>query len=71
MVRYEDLCQKPAETVTGLLEFLDAPKMNIGPLIEGIRDRGNIGRWRRGAGPEAGELGAGMRSDLERFGYTA
>src|SRR5207249_6529790 len=69
MIRYEDLCQKPAETVTRLLEFLDEPKMNVGPLIEGIRDRGNIGRWRRTEGPEAGELGADMRSDLERFGY--
>ncbi len=71
MIRYEDLCQKPAETVTRLLEFLDAPKMNVAPLIEGIRDRGNIGRWRRKGEPEAGELGADMRSDLERFGYTA
>ena len=71
MIRYEDLCQKPAETVTRLLEFLDAPKMNLGPLIDGIRDRGNIGRWRRAGGPEARDLGADMRSDLERFGYTA
>jgi Sulfotransferase family len=71
MIRYEDLCQKPAETVTRLLEFLDAPKMNVGPLIEGIHDRGNIGRWRRAGGSEAGELDADVRSDLERFGYTA
>jgi hypothetical protein len=27
-----------------LLEFLEAPKMDVGPLIEGVRDRGNIGR---------------------------
>jgi len=53
------------------LEFLDATKMNLDPLIEGISDRGNIGRWRRADVPEAGELGADMRSDLERFGYTA
>jgi len=71
MIRYEDLCQKPAETIRRLLEFLDAPKMNVDPLIEGISDRGNIGRWRRAGGPEAGELGAGIHSDLERFGYTA
>ncbi len=71
MIRYEDLCQKPAETVTCLLEFLDAQKMNITPLIDGIRDRGNIGRWRRAGTAEARELGADLRFDLERFGYTA
>ena len=69
MVRYEDLCQRPAETVTRLLEFLEAPKMDVGPLIEGIRDRGNIGRWRRAGAPKVVELGRGVRSDLERFGY--
>src|SRR5205814_9585374 len=70
MIRYEDLCQKPSETITRLLEFLHAPKRNVDPLIEGISDRGNIGRWRRAGAPEAGELGAGIQSDLERFGYT-
>ena len=69
MVRYEDLCQRPAETVTRLLEFLEAPKMDVGPLIEGIRDRGNIGRWRRAGAPKVVELERGVRSDLERFGY--
>ena len=69
MVRYEDLCQKPTETVTRLLEFLEAPKMDVGLLIEGIRDRGNIGRWRRAGAAKVVELGRGVRSDLERFGY--
>ena len=45
--------------------------MNITPLIDGIRDRGNIGRWRRAGTAEARELGADLRFDLERFGYTA
>ncbi len=69
MVRYEDLCRKPAETVTRLLEFLGAPKMDVGPLIEGIRDRGNIGRWRQAGTAKVVELGQGVQSDLERFGY--
>jgi hypothetical protein len=69
MVRYEDLCQKPAETVTRLLEFLGAPKMDVGPLIEGIRDRGNIGRWRRAGAAKVVELGRGAEADLKRFGY--
>jgi hypothetical protein len=69
MLRYEDLCQKPAETVARLLEFLEAPKMDVGPLIAGIRDRGNIGRWRRAGAAEVVELGRGVQSDLERFGY--
>jgi sulfotransferase family protein len=68
MLRYEDLCQKPAETVTRLLEFLKAPEMNVEPLIEGIRDRGNIGRWRE-AGAKVMELNRNVRADLEQFGY--
>jgi len=69
MLRYEDLCQKSAETVTRLLEFLEAPKMDVGPLIEGIRDHGNIGRWRRASSAEVVELGRGVEADLQRFGY--
>jgi hypothetical protein len=69
MLRYEDLCQKPAETVTQLLEFLEAPKMNVGPLIEGIRDRGNIGRWRRASDGAMAKLGPDVQADLKRFGY--
>ena len=69
ILRYEDLCQKSAETVTRLLEFLEAPKMDVGPLIEGIRDRGNIGRWRRASSTEVVELGRDVEADLQRFGY--
>lgn len=69
MVRYEDLCQKPVETVTRLLEFLEAPKLDVAPLIEGIRDRGNIGRWRRAGAAEIVELDRDVQSDLRRFGY--
>jgi len=68
LLRYEDLCQKPADTVTQLLEFLGAPQMNVEPLIEGIRDRGNIGRWRR-ADAKVMELNQNVRADLEQFGY--
>ena len=69
MIRYEDLCKKPAETVTRLLEFLGAPRMDVSPLIEEIYDRGNIGRWRRASMPEIVELSRTLQSDLERFGY--
>jgi hypothetical protein len=69
ILRYEDLCQKSAETVARLLEFLEAPKMDVGPLIEGIRDRGNIGRWRRASSTEVVELGRDVEADLQRFGY--
>ena len=69
MVRYEDLCRKPAETVSAVMTFLGGPEINIEPLIEGIRDRGNIGRWRRAGGAKVVELGRGAQADLERFGY--
>ncbi len=68
MVRYEDLCQKPAETVAALMNFLGLPNADVTPLTEGIRDRGNIGRWRQ-AGTNVPDLVAGMQADLQRFGY--
>jgi Sulfotransferase family len=69
LVRYEDLCRKPAETVSAVMTFLGAPEINIEPLIEGIRDRGNIGRWRQAGAAKVIELGPGAQADLERFGY--
>jgi hypothetical protein len=69
MVRYEDLCRKPAETVTALLRFLEAPPMKIEPLIDGIHDRGNIGRWRRAKTETVTALEPGVLADLRRFGY--
>lgn len=57
------------ETLTRILEFLRALKMDVGPLIEGIRDRGNIGPWRRAGTTEVIELVSGRQADLQRFGY--
>lgn len=69
MVRYEDLCRKPAETVSAVMTFLETPEINVEPLIEGIRDRGNIGRWRRADTRKVIELGQAAQADLARFGY--
>jgi hypothetical protein len=69
MVRYEDLCQEPAETVTGLMQFLGKPEINIAPLIKGIGDRGNIGRWRKASNGETMKLSEEAIADLARFGY--
>jgi hypothetical protein len=71
MVRYEDLCQKPTETISAVMAFLGQPETNIAPLIQGIRDRGNIGRWRRNQAPKTVELSRAAQADLERFGYES
>jgi hypothetical protein len=71
IIRYEDLCQKPAETVSRLLGFLGVPEMNVEPLIKGIRNVGNIGRWRRTDLREVRRLSEEIDTDLERFGYEA
>jgi hypothetical protein len=42
--------------------------MDVAPLIEGIRDRGNIGPWRRAGTTEVVELVSGRQADLQRFG---
>ncbi len=36
IIRYEDLCRKPAETISRLLAFLGASEIDIGPLVESI-----------------------------------
>jgi hypothetical protein len=69
MVRYEDLCQKPSETVSGLMNFLGSPETDVRPLVEGIRDRGNIGRWRRVQSSDLHNLATGIEADLRQFGY--
>jgi hypothetical protein len=69
MVRYEDLCRKPAETVSALMTFLGKPKIDIEPIIEGICDRGNIGRWRRNKTAKVFDLSLAAQADLQRFGY--
>jgi hypothetical protein len=69
MVRYEDLCRKPAETVSAVMTFLGNPKIDIEPIIEGIRDRGNIGRWRWDKTAKVINLSLGAEADLQRFGY--
>jgi Sulfotransferase family len=71
MVRYEDLVRKPLETVSGLMTFLGAPEIDIAPLIEGIRDRGNIGRWRHSPDDSMANLPPDVMADLNRFGYEA
>jgi Sulfotransferase family len=69
MVRYEDLVRKPAETISGVMSFLGVPEMDVTPLIEGIHDRGNIGRWRRKGDGAMANLPAEVMADLNRFGY--
>jgi len=69
MVRYEDLCRKPAETVSAVMTFLGSPNTDIGLVIEGICDRGNIGRWRLDKTGKVVDLTLGARADLQRFGY--
>jgi len=63
------LCRKPAETVSAVMTFLGSPNTDIGPVIEGICDRGNIGRWRLDKTAKVVELTLGAQADLQRFGY--
>jgi hypothetical protein len=69
MVRYEDLCQKPMETVSGLMDFLGEPNLDLERLTKGIHDRGNIGRWRNVETSELRSLAKAIEADLRQFGY--
>lgn len=52
------------QTVMRLLEFLQAPKMDVEPLIEGIRDRWQMFRGMAGRGcrwPQASKKKENLR----------
>jgi hypothetical protein len=44
LVRYEDLCLHPRETVTALFEFLDGPRSNIDAAVAAVQPSAGIGR---------------------------
>jgi hypothetical protein len=70
LLRYEDLCLKPAETVGKLYDFLGAPAALVGKATGEIRPSSGIGRGEaRGAGTD--RLDPAFQQALERFGYRS
>jgi len=63
-VRYEDLCNKPAETITSLYQFLN---LDADPPTHLVRPSSGMGRWKGRPGlkdvQDAGDYA------LKRFGY--
>lgn len=66
LLRYEDLCSKPAEAIAALLEFVGAPSGDAEGFAKRVKPSSGIGRWREMEPLPLSEL---SRAALEQFGY--
>lgn len=69
LLRYEELCSKPRETVPHLLNFLGVGQGMSEELVGKISPSDGIGRWRGVGGAEMAALTSQAKDELERFGY--
>lgn len=71
IVRYERLCDQPAETIADILRLLRWPctQDQLSQLVRAIRPSPGIGRWR--SAPKAGmtPIAAACSDSLRTFGY--
>jgi len=70
-LRYEDLCQRPVETITELLGFVGVFKsaQQAEMLAAGVVPSGRVGRWRDISDDRLTRLDAETRAALAEFGY--
>ena len=66
LMRYEDLCSKPVETIAALLEFVGAPSAEADTFAKRVQPSSGIGRWRE---MEPLPLTDVSMSALAQFGY--
>jgi hypothetical protein len=70
LLRYEDLCARPDETVGRLYDFLGAPQALVKDGAAEIRSSPGIGRGRAMTKEEADRLDPRFWQALEAFGYA-
>lgn len=68
LLKYEDLCQKPHETISALLRFIEVAK-EPGVLVELVGNRGNISRYLELPESEQILLTNSAKAGLIKFGY--
>jgi hypothetical protein len=66
LMRYEDLCSKPVETIAALLEFVGAPSGEADMFAKRVQPSSGLGRWRE---LEPLPLTDVSMSALAQFGY--
>jgi hypothetical protein len=71
LLRYEDLCLRPHETVSELFQFLGAAESLVDQAAAQVHPSSGIGRWRTQNAAALKNLGPSVKSALERFGYLS
>lgn len=71
LLRFEDLCQKPAETTAGALQFLNVELDPQAIADSEILAPSSIGRWRRQSSRVVSRMTSAGEVALRRFGYIA
>jgi hypothetical protein len=71
IVRYEQLCNEPTETIAQILNLLRWPftQDRLSQLASPIRPSPGIGRWRSTAGADMAPIAAACSDGLRAFGY--
>lgn len=72
VVRYEDLCRQPAETIASMMNFLQASpdEAKLSELAARVAQPANLGHWRSLEAARIAQLSASMQEGLSRFGYV-
>ena len=68
-VRFEDICDRPADTIGTILEFIEAPGVDPSDLVGQVKRPDSIGRWQGHPDDEVRHLHELGREALEAFGY--
>lgn len=68
-VRFEDLCDHPAEHVAQLLKFAGVPATRLNAIVGMVKKPGSIGRWRSFEPAMVQKVQSTGRPWLSQFGY--
>jgi hypothetical protein len=71
LLRYEDLCLRPQETLYKLFQFLGVSQTLVEEAAAEIRPSAGIGRWQEHEGFSNDYISGSVKTALQRFGYLA
>ena len=70
-IRFEDLCNHPAEHVSEMLRFAALPSARLDAIVALVKKPGSIGRWRKFEPAVVQSVESTGRPWLVQFGYQA
>lgn len=69
MVRYEDLCSRPMEALSRVLDFLGIDRQHAEKDSDMVHPSAGIGRWRKDSNPALLDPAPDVAQALAEFGY--